>query len=399
VAYRKLSSGKSTLGNGSRLDQQRVVITGMGAISPVGNSVRDTWEALKAGHSGATRITWLDPRPYPCQIGCQLKDFYPENYIPAKKIRHMAFSSQLAVIAAAQAIEDANLDLDQVDRDQIGVVLGTAGGSSLEEAELATRQLISGNSRRLSPFQILKVWPNMPSFFIAEINRLRGYSSTICSACAASTQAIGEATKLIQCGSAEVVITGGTERLVSETALAGFTAMRALSTSFNEEPQRAMRPFDAHRDGFIPAAGCGILILESLEHASNREASIYAEVLGSGVSNDAHHMIIPDPSGFGAALAISRSLSDAGVTTDDIDYINAHGTSTPVGDAAETKAIKSVFGKRAYDIPISSSKSMIGHMMGAAGAIEAIVCVMTILEGIVHPTINYEVPDPECDLD
>lgn len=380
-------------------NRHRAVITGISAITPVGHSVSETWEALKAGISGAARITLLDASPYPCQIGCELKDFHPEQYIPHKKIRHMAFSSQLAVIAAGQAIDDAGLDLETMDRDRIGVIIGTAGGSTVEEVEQATRQLLSERSRKLSPFQILRFWPNMPAFFIAERYNLRGYNSTIVTACASGSQAIGDAARMIQYGKAEVILAGGTEYLVSETTLAGFTAMRALSTSWNNEPEKAMRPFDANRDGFIPAAGSAVLIIEDFEHARARDAHIYAEVLGSGVSNDAYNMIIPDPEGDGAALAIHRALEDANVAIEEIDYINAHGTSTPLGDLSETKAIKSVFGNRAYDIPISSTKSMIGHLMGAAGAVEAVVCIMTMIEGIIHPTINLDTPDPDCDLD
>lgn len=388
-----------TLQTASNKNRRRVVVTGISAITPVGHTASETWEALKAGCSGAARITLLDPSPYTCQIACELKHFHPEQYIPHKKIRHMAYSSQLAVIAAGQAIDDAGLDLDVMDRDRIGVIIGTAGGSTVEETELATRQLLSKRSRKLSPFQILRFWPNMPAFFIAECYHLRGYNSTVVTACASSTQAIGDAARMIQCGKAEVILTGGTERLVSETTLAGFSAMRALSTNSNDEPKKAMRPFDANRDGFIPAVGSAILVIEELEHAKARDANIYAEVLGSGVSNDAFNMIVPDPEGDGAALAIHRALEDANVAIEQIDYINAHGTSTPLGDLSETKAIKSVFGNRAYDIPISSTKSMIGHLMGAAGAVEAVVCIMTIIEGIIHPTINLDTPDPDCDLD
>jgi 3-oxoacyl-[acyl-carrier-protein] synthase II len=239
----------------------------------------------------------------------------------------------------------------------------------------------------------------MSAYFVAETYQVRGHNGTVCTACAAATQAIGEAAEVIRRGVAEVMIAGGTESMVSETVMAGFVAMRALATSFNDEPERAMRPFNADREGFVAAQGSAMLILESLAHAQARGARIYAEVLGFGTSNDAFHMIAPDPEGVGAALAVRRALTSAGVGVMDVDYINAHGTSTPLGDAAETEAIKAVFGDRAYEIPISSTKSMIGHMMGATGAVEAVACIMSIQEGIVHPTINYENPDPECDLD
>ncbi len=383
----------------SRNPHQRVVITGMGAITPVGHTVTETWEALKAGRSGIARTTLIDATPWPCQIAGELKGFDPGQFLPRKKLRYMAFASQIAVIAAGQALEDAGLDLDREDRDQIGVLIGTAGGSSVEETERATLQLMEKGPGRLSPFQIVGLWPNMAAYFIAETYRVRGYSLTVCTACAAATQAIGEAAEAIRRGVAEIMITGGTESMVSETVMAGFTAMRALPTSFNDQPERAMRPFDAKREGFAPAQGSAVLILESLAHAQARGARIYAEVLGYGASNDAFHMIAPDPEGVGAALAVRRALASAGVGIEEVDYINAHGTSTPLGDLAETKTIKAVFGERAYQIPISSTKSMIAHMMGATGAVEAVACVMSMQEGIIHPTINYEHPDPECDLD
>lgn len=382
-----------------RDSHQRVVITGMGAITPVGNTVPETWEALKSGRSGIDRITLLDPAPWPCQVGGELKGFDPSQFIPYKKIRHMAMASQLAVAASCEALKDAGIDLEKEDRDSFGVVLGTAGGSTVEETERATIQQIEQKSRRRSPFQVVRLWPNMASYFVAEAHRLRGYNSTVCTACASATQAIGESAEVIRRGWADVMVTGGTESMVSKTVLAGFVSMRALATSYNDEPQRAMRPFDADREGFVSAIGSAILVLESLTHAQDRGAHIYAEVLGYGVSNDIYHMIAPDPEGEGAALAVRQALISAQVSIEEVDYINAHGTSTPLGDVAETRTIKAVFGKRAYDIPISSTKSMIGHMMGATGAVEAIACVMSMQEGIIHPTINYETPDPECDLD
>ena len=382
-----------------RGSRQRVVITGMGAVTPVGHSAPETWEALKAGRSGIVRFTLLDPSPWSCQIGGELRGFDPGQFIPRKKIRHMAFASQLAVVAAGEALRDADLDLEGEDRNRIGVMVGTAGGSTVEETERATMRMMAKKSQRQSPFQAVRLWPNMASYFVAETYRVRGYNSTICTACASATQAIGEAAEVIRRGAAEVMVTGGTESMVSNTILAGFVAMRALPTSFNDEPQRAMRPFSADREGFVCAQGSAMLVLESLTHAQDRGARIYAEVLGHGVSNDIYHVIAPDPEGVGAALAVRQALATAHVNIEGVDYINAHGTSTPLGDVAETRAIKTVFGKRAYEIPISSTKSMIGHMMGATGAVEAVACVMSIQEGIIHPTINYETPDPECDLD
>ena len=383
----------------SRNPRQRVVITGMGAITPVGHTVAETWDALKAGRSGVARITVFDPTPFACQIAGELKGFDPHQFIPRKKARHMAVASQVAVVATGQALEDAGLDLEQEDRDRIGVFIGTAGGSSVEETERIFERLIEKGPGRLSPFQVIRLWPNMAAYFVAEKYQVRGHNGTVCTACAAGTQAIGEATEVIRRGEAEVMITGGTESMISQTMLAGFTAMRALPTSFNDEPERAMRPFEANREGFVGAQGGAMFILESLAHAQARGARIRAEVLGFGTSNDAFHMIAPDPEGNGAALAIRRALADAGVGPEAVDYINAHGASTPLGDVAETKAIKAAYGKHAYDIPINSTKSMVGHMMGATGAVEAMACVMSIQEGIIHPTINYETPDPECDLD
>jgi 3-oxoacyl-[acyl-carrier-protein] synthase II len=383
----------------SRNPHQRVVITGMGALTPVGNTMAETWEAFKAGRSGVARITLIDADPWPCKIAGELKDFDPGQFIPRKKARHMAFANQLAVIAAGQALEDAGLDLDQEERDQIGVLIGTAGGSSVEETERATIRLMNKGRGRLSPFKIVGLWPNMASYFIAEMYKVRGYNGTICTACASATQAIGEAAEVIRRGGAEVMVTGGTESLVAETVMAGFIGMRVLPTNYNDEPERAMRPFNADREGFVAAQGSAMFILESLAHAQARGARIYAEVLGHGTSNDAFHMIAPDPEGAGAALAIRRALESARVGIEDVDHISSHGTSTPLGDAAETRAIKAVFGERAYEIPVNSTKSMIGHMMGATGAVEAAACVMSIQEGIIHPTINYENPDPECDLD
>jgi 3-oxoacyl-[acyl-carrier-protein] synthase II len=383
----------------NRNAHQRVVITGMGTVTPVGHTVAESWEAFKAGRSGIARVTLLDVDLYPCKIGGELKDFDPLKFIPRKKIRHMAYASQLGVITASQAVQDAGLDWEQEDQEQIGVLIGTAGGSSLEETEKLTLRLVQQGAGRMSPFQAVRLWPNMASYFIAEAFQLRGHNATVCTACAAATQAIGEAAEVIRRGDAEVMLSGGTESMVSEALLAGFSAMRALPTSFNEEPERAMRPFDTDREGFVPAQGSAMFVLESLAHARHRGARIYAEILGFGTSNDAFHIIAPDPDGTGAALAVQRALASAGVGIEAVDYINAHGTSTPLGDVAETKAIKRVFGERAYEIPISSTKSMIGHMMGATGAVEVMACVMSIQEGIIHPTINYETPDPECDLD
>lgn len=384
---------------GKPTDARRVVVTGLGAITPVGHNVQDTWASLVAGRSGVVRYKVFDPTPWACQIGGELRGFDSSSHIPVKRARYMSLASQIAVVAAAQALDDAGVDPDEMDLENMGTLLGTAGGSTIEETELATLKLDEQTRNKLPPDQIIRMWPNMPAFFVADTYRLGGYNGTICTACAAATQAIGEAAEVIRRGSADLMIAGGTETLVSKVVLAGFLGMRAMATSYNDDPARAMRPFDAEREGFVSGQGCAMLVLEEYHHARDRGAPIYAEVLGFGVSNDIYHMIAPDPEGKGAALALGRAVESAGITRDKVDYINAHGTSTPLGDLSETRAIKTVFGEEADDIPISSTKSMTGHLMGAGGALEAVVCVKTIQEGVIHPTINYDTPDPECDLD
>jgi len=376
---------------------KRVVITGMGAITPLGLSVEETWQGLIAGRSGIRRITAFDPSGYPTQIFGEVKGFEPRHFMDFKRARRMARFSQFAVAATKMALEDAGLSIDESNAEKVGVLLGNSVGG-MDETERACRLMFERGGMRLSPFYIVMIAPNMAAFHVAHTFGIKGYNCTISTACAAGTQAIGEAAEVIRRGQAEVMITGGTEGGACELALAAFCVGRAYSTR-NDEPERACRPFDKNRDGFVGSEGCGILILESLEHAQARGARIYAEVLGYGASNDAYHLIAPDPEGEGAARAMRWALEDAGVSPEDVDYINAHGTGTPLGDAAETLAIKKVFGEHAYRVPISSTKSMIGHLWGAAGAVEAIVCVLTIRDGIIHPTINYETPDPECDLD
>jgi 3-oxoacyl-[acyl-carrier-protein] synthase II len=345
------------------------------------------------------RFQAFDSTPFDCQIAGELRGFNATDFLPAKRVRHMALASQLAVVATGQALEQAAINLERIDRRNIGVLLGTAGGTTIEESERAARRMAEKERNRLPPYQMIRLWPNMPAFFVADTYRLSGYNGTICTACAAATQAIGEAAEIIRRGDAQVMIAGGTESLVSQVALAGFTSMRALSTSFNDDPGRAMRPFDADREGFVSGQGCAMLVLEDWDHARHRGAPMLAEVMGFGVSNDIYHMIAPDPEAKGATLALQRAVKTAGVEPEQVDYINAHGTSTPLGDVAETRAIKAVFGEHAYQIPVSSTKSMTGHLMGAGGALEAVVCVQSIQEGVIHPTINYEKPDPECDLD
>jgi len=383
------------MGRGNR---PKVVVTGMGAITPLGLNVQDTWQALIEGRSGIGRITQFDASAYPTQIAGEVKGFDPGEYMDVREARRMARFSQFAVAGAKMALEDAGLTVDESTAEDVGVVIGTAIGGGLVESEMAHLILLNKGLRRVPPLFVPSMIPNAAAHHVACAFGIRGYSSTVVGACASGNQAIGEGARAIRDGSAQVVIAGGTESTMCELALAGICAMRALSTR-NDEPERASRPFDAERDGFVVSDGCGVLVLESLDHAMARGARVYAEVLGYGVSSDAYHVSAPHPEGRGSALAMRRAIADAGLKPEDIRYINAHATATPIGDPAEVVAIKSVFGSRAYEIPVNATKSMIGHLLGAAGAVEAIATIMTIQEGILHPTINYEHPDPECDLD
>ena len=381
----------------TRNGRRRVVVTGIGAVTPLGESVASFWEGLAAGRSGIRRMTLADPTGYACQISGEVSGFDPEHYMDRHEARRMARFSQLAIAAAQEAVADACLVTDGVDGDRTGVILGNGAGG-FPAIEEAMRVLIDKGPGRVSPFFFPTVLTNMAAGNVSRTFGARGPSSTVATACAASTQSIGDATEQIRRGAADVMITGGTEAGISQLGLAGFSAMRALSTR-NDEPQLASRPFDAQRDGFVPAEGAGILIIESLEHAISRGARILAEVLGYGASSDASHQFQPDDDGAGAARAIHWALEDAGIAPADIDYINAHGTSTMLNDLSETCAIKRVFGPLAYGVPISSTKSMIGHALGGAGGMEAVACVQTIRTGIIHPTINQVTADPECDLD
>lgn len=383
------------MGRGNRL---KVVVTGMGAITPLGLNVQDTWQALIEGRSGIGRITQFDASAYPTQIAGEVKGFDPGEYMDVREAKRMARFSQFAVAGAKMALEDAGLTVHESTAEDVGVVIGTAIGGALVESEMAHLILLNKGVRRVPPLFVPSMIPNAAAHHVACAFGIRGYSSTVVGACASGNQAIGEGARAIRDGSAQVVIAGGTESTMCELALAGICAMRALSTR-NDEPERASRPFDAERDGFVVSDGCGVLVLESLDHAMARGARVYAEVLGYGVSSDAYHVSAPHPEGRGSALAMRRAIADAGLKPKDIRYINAHATATPTGDPAEVVAIKSVFGSRAYEIPVNATKSMIGHLLGAAGAVEAIATIMTIQEGILHPTINYEHPDPECDLD
>ena len=375
----------------------KVVITGIGAITPLGRTAKSFWENLVAGKSGVGSMTLCDPTDYPCRISGEVGDFDPEEYISSREARRMARFSQLAVAAGLTAVESAGLDMSQEDPFRVGVILGNGNGGfpTLEEN---CRILADRGGMRMSPFFFPMILPNMAAATVSRFVGAQGYNSTATTACAASNQAIGEALEVIRRGVADVVLAGGTEAGISQLGLAGFAVMRALTTR-NDDPEAASRPFDAERDGFVPAEGSVVLVMESLDHALNRNAEILAEVAGFGCTADASHPVQPEETGASAAEAMRQALADAAVPLDQVDYINAHGTSTPLNDAVETVAIKRLFGEKAYQIPISSTKSMIGHSLGASGALEAVACVKAITEGMVHPTINYRVPDPACDLD
>ena len=377
--------------------RQRVVVTGRGVVSPLGLSVTDTWSGLIRGKSGIAPITLCETEGFPCRIAGEVKHFDPNNYMDVKESKRMARFSQLAVAAATGAVEQSGLNFEKEDSQRLGIVLGTGIGG-LPTTEEGVKVLLKKGGMRLQPYFIPMILPNMAAAAISRMWGLKGYSSTVGTACAAGTQAIGEGVELIRRGVSDVVVSGGTEAGISQIGLAGFCVIRALSGR-NDEPDKASRPFDLERDGFVPAEGAGIIVLESLDHALGRGANILAEILGYGASSDAFHLVQPDETGGGAVLAMSSALADAHVGSNEIDYINAHGTSTQINDKVETMAIKQVFLENAYKVPISSTKSMIGHSLGASGAIEAVVCVKTLMDGVIHPTANYEKNDPNCDLD
>lgn len=377
--------------------RRRVVITGMGAITPLGVTVDEFWQGCLEGRSGAGPLTLIDPGDYPTKIACEVKGFDPLKYMDRREARRMARFSQMAVAAARMAIEDAGLKLDKENTTRIGVLLGNGNGGYPNTDE-AVRTIVQKGGMRLDPLYMAKMLPNMAASQIALQFGIRGYNNTVTTACAAGTQAMGDALERLRHGRVDVMLAGGAEAGISELGLAAFSVMRAISTR-NDEPEKASRPFDAERDGFVCAEGAAVFVMETLEHAQGRGALILAEMAGYGASGDAYHVVAPPPDGDGAVRAMREALSDAGVTPEDVDYVNAHGTSTPLNDAVETLAIRAVFGERAYRIPVSSTKSMIGHGLGASGAVEGVACVKTLQTGMIHPTINYEFPDPECDLD
>ena len=377
-------------------EDRRVVITGVGVVSPVGNNIDEFWNSLTAGKSGIRRITQFDPTSYDSQIAGEVKNFDP-SYISLKDRKRMDRFVQYALVAAYQAANDAQIDFKNEDPYQTGVLIGSGIGS-LCTIQQQHKILLEKGPSKMSPFTIPMLIINMASGQVAISFGVKGPNSAIATACASGGNAIGDAFKIIQRKDAQVMIAGGTESCICQIGVGAFCAMKALSTR-NNEPERASRPFDKDRDGFVMAEGAGIVILESLEHALKRNAPIHAEIIGYGMSGDAYHMTAPDPEGEGAARAMSEALRDAQIKPEEVSYINAHGTSTPLNDKVESIAIKKVFGRSAKKIPISSTKSMTGHLLGAAGAVEFIACCLSIKNNIVAPTINYETPDPDCDLD
>jgi len=375
----------------------RVVITGLGAITPIGNTVDEFWNSLCNGQSGVGRITKFDVSELPTQIAACVKDFDPVNYMDKKEAKRMDRYTQFAVAAANMAIKDAELNLDKIDKERFGIVLGTGIGG-IETLEEQFGVMMQKGPGRVSPFLVPMMIANMAAGQLSILVGAKGINTTVVTACASGTHAIGEAFNAIRTGAADVVITGGSEAPITRIALAGFCSMKALSVR-NDDPKAACRPFDQERDGFVMGEGAGILILESYRYAVKRGARILAEIVGYGSTADAYHITAPAPDGEGGARAMQLALDMARISPGDISYINAHGTSTPYNDKFETKAIKDVFGEHAYKLAVSSTKSMTGHLLGAAGGVEAIAVVKAIAEQFVPPTINYTFPDPECDLD
>lgn len=378
--------------------RKQVVITGMGTINPLGNDVSSFWDGLVAGRSGAGLITAYDASDQVVRIAAEVKDFDPLAYFGRKHVRRSDRFAQLAMFAADQAVADAGLAFsDNGTNHHAGIIVGTGigGVGTLLDSYDTYRDR---GPKRVSALMIPMMMPNAAAGELAIRYGLHGLSMSLASACATGTNAIGEGAERIRHGATEIMICGGVESVMHPLTLAALSNMGAVSRR-NDEPERASRPFDANRDGFVMGEGCGVLILESLEHAQQRGAHIHAEVFGYGSSCDAFHITAPDEKGAGAVLSMQAALDDAGLAPEEIDYINAHGTSTPLNDRTETQAIRQLFGKHAYKLPISSTKSMVGHLMGAAGTVEAIACTKTLQTGVLHPTINYETPDPDCDLD
>ena len=385
------------MSNGSLNGRRRVVITGLGAVTPLGGDVESTWDGLVAGRSGAGEITQFDSSDYAVHFACEVKDFDATQYIDRKQARRMDRFAHLIVAAARQAEADSGISIES-ESDRIGAAIATGIGG-LKAFQDCHSELLERGPDRVNPFSIPEIIPNMGAAWVSMQLGTQGPLSSQCTACAASNMAIGDGLDAIRLGRADVMLCGGTEAPVTEVGIAGFSAMRALSRR-NDDPEAASRPFDSGRDGFVMGEAGAVVVLEELEHARARGAKIYAELLGYGVSSDARHITEPDPSGLNPARAMTMAFGDASVASDEIDYINAHGTSTPLGDAAETRVIKLALGEEnARKTPVSSTKGATGHCLGAAGAVEAMFSILAIDRGVLPPTINYDEPDPECDLD
>jgi 3-oxoacyl-[acyl-carrier-protein] synthase II len=376
--------------------ERRVVVTGIGCVSPLGIGVDETWEGIVEGRSGITRITKFDASNLPSQIAGEVKNFKPQDFMPEKLVSRVDTFIQYAIASARMALEDAKLVEVELG-ERAGVIIGVGMGG-VGQVEHYTRILDERGYKRVTPFFIPMIIPNMAAGQVAILFGAKGPNLAVCTACAAGNHAIGEAYRMIKNGLIDIAICGGTESLITPLTVAGFSVMKALSTR-NDEPEKASRPFDAKRDGFVIAEGSGILVLEELTQAQKRGAKVYAELIGYGATCDAYHMTAPSPDGEGAETCMKLALEDANIAPNEVDYINAHGTSTPLNDVAETKAIKKVFGEHAYKLMVSSTKSMTGHLLGGAGGLEAVITVKALETGIVPPTINLEEPDPECDLD
>ncbi len=379
------------------MSKRRVVITGIGAITPVGHNVQQTWQSLINGVSGVGIISRYDATELPVHIAAEVKNYNPEEHFDHKEVKKLDLYAQFAMIAAREAVTDAGLTAGTFDPDRVGVITGAGIGGIMTFEEECIKCHTQG-PRRISPFFIPKMIGNIAAAHISIEHNFKGINYSVISACASANHALGSAMRAIVYGDADIVVSGGMEAAVTPLAVGGFSSMRALSTR-NDDPEKASRPFDLERDGFIMSEGSAILVLEELEHALARGAKIYAEMAGYGATGDAYHITAPTEDGEGSSRAMLMALKDAGMQPTDIDYINAHGTSTPLNDKGETMAIKNAFGDYAYKVKVNSTKSMVGHMLGAAAGIEAIVCVKTIETGIIHPTINLTHPDPDCDLD
>ncbi|KZR73712.1 beta-ketoacyl-ACP synthase II [Prochlorococcus marinus] len=378
-------------------DLHRVVITGLGAVTPIGNTVADYLEGLKTANNGVGAISLFDASAHACRFAAEVKDFDPTGFLEPKESKRWDRFSKFGVVAAKQAVADAGLSIEEENSSRIGVIIGSGVGGLLT-METQAHVLNEKGPGRVSPFTVPMMIPNMATGLAAIALGAKGPSSAVATACAAGSNAIGDAFRLLQLGKADVMVCGGAEASITPLGVAGFASAKALSFR-NDDPTTASRPFDAERDGFVIGEGSGVLVLETLEHAKNRDATIHAEIVGYGMTCDAHHITAPTPGGVGGAEAIRLALKDGQLEPTSVDYINAHGTSTPANDSNETAAIKNALGERAYQIPVSSTKSMTGHLLGGSGGIEAVACVLALQHDMVPPTINYLNPDPQCDLD